>query len=796
MQELKSEGLRWRCDPGHIKKVSKEFKIIGQDRAVGALRVGLDMDAPGYNIYVAGPVGTGRKTVARKLLKATERAKKIPDDKCYVNNFVNADTPTLIQLPPGKGKRFQKDMDNLIDYFIERIPAAFESPEYEEKRKGMIEGYKRQEQEILDAFQKKVKDAGFAIVQVQVGPFAKPELLPIIEGKPINFNQIAQLVEEGKLTKQDKERLEKDYQTLSEEMEETFRKTRGIEKEAAEKLKELDQDLISPLVKRRVDELREHYQNEKVHSYLDEAKNNLLESIDLFKKKEKMEEIAEDIHLPYRVNLIVDNAEVKEGPVIHETSPTYRNLFGTIERTMIQPGQWRSDYTMIKTGSLVAADGGFLILDARDVLLEPGVWPALKRALKNKKVEIQAFDPFYLMTTSGLKPEPIDIDVKVILIGESYLYYLLYTYDEDFRKIFKIRADFDNVMDVTSAAINEYACLISRICTEEKTLNASVGAIARIVEFGMREAGRKKKLTTRFDLIADILREANFWAKKAKAKEISVEHVNKAIEERIERSKLIEDKIQEMIEDGLILIDTKGSVVGQVNGLSVIEMGDYSFGRPSRITARASVGSSGIINIEREAQMSGRIHSKGVLILSGFLRERYAQDKPLAVSASICFEQLYSGVEGDSASSTELYCLLSALADVPIRQDLAVTGSVNQKGEIQPIGGVNEKIEGFFAVCKAKGLTGTQGVMIPKQNIGDLMLKDEVVKAVQDGRFHIYTIESIDEGIELLTGVKAGELKGGAYPEGSINRKVDDQLLKFAEHWRRYRVGRGDKKAP
>ncbi|HIE05327.1 MAG TPA: ATP-dependent protease, partial [bacterium (Candidatus Stahlbacteria)] len=532
MRELKPEDLRWRCEPKHIKATSKEFKVIGQDRAVQALKVGLDIDAPGYNIYVAGPVGTGRKTVTKKLLKDTKRAKRIPDDKCYVNNFTNPDTPILMYIPSGQGRIFQKDMDNLIDYFIERIPAAFESPGYIEKRKEMIDGFKKKEQKILDVFQKKVKEAGFAIVQVQVGPFAKPELFPVIDGNPVNFNQIGQLIEEGKLKLEDKERLEKVYKDLSEEMEETFRKTREIEKEAGEKLKELDTSLIKPLIERRVDELKNRYKDERIHSYLADVKNNLLETIDLFKKKDKVKEIAEDIHAPYRVNLIVDNSETKEGPVIYETSPTYRNLFGTIERTMVQPGQWRSDYTMIKTGSLVAADGGFLILDARDVLLEPRVWPALKRALKNKRVEVQTFDPFYLMTTSGLKPEPIDIDVKVILIGEAYLYYLLHRYDEDFRKIFKVRADFDYVMDVSSDAINEYACLINRICEEEKTLTATASAIGRIVEFGMRAAGRKKKLITRFDLVADILREANFWAEKDKAKHIDVVHVNKAIEGR------------------------------------------------------------------------------------------------------------------------------------------------------------------------------------------------------------------------------------------------------------------------
>ncbi|HID32111.1 MAG TPA: ATP-dependent protease, partial [bacterium (Candidatus Stahlbacteria)] len=425
MKELKPEDLYWHCDPKRIRKPSKVFKIVGQDRAVQALKLGLGIEAPGYNIYVSGLVGTGRKTVTKRLLRETRRAKTIPNDKCYVNNFANPDSPILIHLPAGDGRRFQKDMDNLIAYLIQKIPAAFESPEYHDRRKELIESFKEREQKVITGFQKKVNQKGFAVVQVHVGPFAKPELFPVIEGTPVNFARIEELVKEGKLRPEDRDGLKKVYEELSDEMEETLRQTRKIEQEAAERLKELDTTMIKPLIEHRLNEIKHRYESEKVKDYLEAVKVDLLEDLEVFKKREKLEATVDEFRRPYQVNLVVDNSETREGPVIYETSPNYRNLFGTIERAMVAPGQWRSDYTMIKTGSLVAADGGFLILDARDVLLEPGVWPALKRALKNKKVEILAFDPFYLLTTSGLKPEPIDIDVKVILIGEPYLYYLL-----------------------------------------------------------------------------------------------------------------------------------------------------------------------------------------------------------------------------------------------------------------------------------------------------------------------------------------------------------------------------------
>ncbi|MEO0225918.1 MAG: Lon protease family protein, partial [candidate division WOR-3 bacterium] len=495
----------------------------------------------------------------------------------------------------------------------------------------------------------------------------------------------------------------------------------------------------------------------------------------------------EDKFVDFQVNVLVDNSETKGPPIITETSPNYRNLFGTIERVVDRMGGIRTDFTKIKAGSLLRANNGFLILNALDVLMEPGLWQALKRTLRNGVIDIQTYDPFYIFGTTALKPEPIPCTAKVVMIGNAYLYSILYHYDEDFKKIFKVKADFDNVMPNTPKTRNQYGDFICFICKEECLLHFDRTAVAEVIEYGARIAGRKNKLTTRFHIIADILREASYWAKKDNARFVSSKYVEKAIEEWVERVSLVEDKISEMIKEGTIMIDTRGREIGQVNGLSVYTTGEYSFGKPTRITAKTSMGRAGIINIEREADLSGPIHNKGVLILSGYLRWKYGQNKPLVMTASLCFEQSYGEVEGDSASSTEVYAILSSLANVPLRQDIAVTGSVNQKGEIQPIGGVNQKIEGFFDVCKAAGLTGKQGVMIPYLNIPDLMLKKDVVDAVRQGKFHIYPVKTIDEGIEILTGMKAGKrLKNGQFEKDSINYLVDKRLRELAENWQKF----------
>jgi ATP-dependent Lon protease len=802
-KEVPVENLRRRCDPKSLGfKSTEELKvhkdIIGQKRAVNALRLGLDIESIGYNIFVTGLVGTGRKTAINYLLEETERIKNLPDDKLYVNNFTNPDMPRLIRLPAGQGRKFKKDMDSIVEYLMKNIPSIFESKDYESKKKEVIEDLKNKQKELIKVFEKEISEQNFTLIQLQFGVFTKPAIFPLINDKAMNFDQLEELVEKGQFPKEELEKFKEKHSELTDKMETVFKEIRNIDKEIKKKLKSLDNEVVTPLVEQRINEIKEKYKDKKVNEYLDEVKENILDNLDRFQKKPEKESIqlpgilapSEDTFLEYRVNLLVDNCGAKKAPIIFETSPTYRNLFGTVEVSPGRFGQWTTDFTKIKAGSLLRADGGFLILEASDTLIEPGVWSALKRTLRNRKIEIQNYAPYYMISVSALKPEPIECDIKVAMVGDPFLYHLLYTRDEDFKKIFKVRADFDSVMDFERESVMQYANFVKNIVTNEKLIPFNCDAVAAVVEFGMRLAGKQKKLSTQFNNIADILREANYWAHKEKSSKVTEEHIEKAIEEKIERSKLIEEKIQEMIEEGTIMIDTQGSVFGQVNGLSVYDTGDYSFGRPTRITAKASVGGSGIINIEREAELSGRIHSKGVLILAGYLRSKYAQDKPLAMSASLCFEQSYTGVEGDSASSTEVYALLSSLSDLPIRQDIAVTGSVNQKGEIQPIGGVNQKIEGFYDVCKVKGFTETQGVMIPHQNIDDLMLRKDVIDAVKKGKFHIYSLKTIDQGIEILTGVKAGRRKkDGTYEVGTVNYLVDKKLQEFANKWRSFKIG-------
>ncbi len=802
-KEVPVKKLRWRCDPKTLGfKSTDELKIcvdiIGQRRAVNALRLGLDIESLGYNIFVTGLVGTGRKTAINCMLERTERLKRIPEDKLYVNSFKNPDMPRLIRLPAGDGRRFKRDMNYFVDHLVKNIPSIFESEEYEKKKKEIVESHESKVKDLLKGFEEEVAAEGFALIQLQVGPFARPAVMPVIEGKPVDFEQLTALVKEGKVSEETLKELEEKQSELGDRMGAVSKQISDLQKKAEEKLKSLDCDVVTPLVEHRIRDLKERYKSNKVDEYLDEVKGDVLDNLDRFRKPEEEKPPSllgvsvpqGDPFVEYRVNLLVDNHGAKEAPVIFETSPTYRNLFGTVEVSPDRFGQWRTDFTKIKAGSILRADGGFLIVEALDALIEPGVWPALKRTLRNRKMEIQNYAPFYMISVSALKPEPIDCDVKVAMVGDPFLYHLLYTHDEDFKKIFKVRADFDSVMDVRRDNVMQYANFIKKIAAQEELRPFDCNAVAAVVEYGARLAGRQSKLSTQFNKVADVLREADYWAHKQGSSQISEKHVEKAIEEQLDRSRLIEEKIQEMIEEGTIMIDTRGTVLGQVNGLSVYDTGDYSFGRPSRITAKTSVGTSGIIDIEREAELSGRIHSKGVLILAGYLRSKYAQDKPLAMSASLCFEQSYSGVEGDSASSTEVYALLSALSQLPIRQDIAVTGSVNQKGEIQPIGGVNQKIEGFYDVCRAKGLTGTQGVMIPHQNVNDLMLRKDVVNAVMEGKFHVYPVKTIDQGIEILTGVKAGRRrKDSTYSKETVNRLVDERLREFADKWKGFRTG-------
>ena len=799
--EVPVEKLRWRCPPESLpfettKEVPACMEIIGQERALKAIRLGLEMDSLGYNIFIVGLVGTGRNTTIKCLLEEIDKAGKIPDDLCYMNNFKDPDQPRCICLPAGQGKAFKKDMDDLIESFKKNIPLVFESEEYQKQRRELVEKHRDREKGMVKDFESRAKKEGFTVVQVQVGPFTRPDVVPMVAGNAMPLDQLENLVDQGQFARENFENLKGKYSQLSAEMEQVLKETRKVEKTIQDELAALDKSAISHLVEGRIGDIREKYKQPKIHAYLDEVKDSILENPSRFQPKPEAPQLPipgltlptpVDTFTEFQVNVLVDNAEIKGAPVIIETSPTYRNLFGTIERSWGMGGIGKTDFTKIRGGSFLRANGGYLVLNAIDVLIEPGVWLALKRTMRNRSMEMQSFDPFYLFASSALKPEPIEVKVKVVMIGDAYLYETLYWVDEDFKKVFKIKADFDTVMERKNETQLQYASFIQKICHDENLLPFDRSGVAAVIEYGVRLAGRQKKLSTEFHRITDILREASYWAKKDKSDTVMEKHVDQAIAEKIYRKKMVEDKIQEMIDDGMILIDSDGAAVGQVNGLSVYDLGEYAFGKPSRITAKTSMGKSGIINIEREAELSGRTHNKGVLILGGYLRGKYAQDKPLTLTASLAFEQSYGGVDGDSASSTEVYAILSSLSGLPLRQDLAVTGSVNQNGEIQPIGGVNQKIEGFFGVCQNRGLTGKQGVMIPHQNVGDLMLHKDVVEAVAAGKFHIYPVRNIDQGVEILTGVPAGEKsKDGAYPAGTVNSLVDQRLQDLAKRMKEF----------
>jgi len=793
-KELAPSQLAWKIDPAEIPfKTSDDCHscsgIIGQETALKAVQTGLAIKSLGYNIFITGVVGTGRTTTIKQLLDKLEKGKKTPDDLLYVHNFKGPDEPFLIMLPVGKGKLFQAEMENLIENLQLSIPEFLKSSYYAEKRDRIIEIQQKKHKEILNDFEKTVAKEGFSVIQVQMGPYVKPDLIPIIEGKPSPFNKLEAEVLEKKFPQKKLENLKKKYDELTEKLEAVFKLLKETEEDTRRKLKDWDGKAITPVIKEAVDKIRVKFNYPQTTAYLEMMEAHLIDHFDMFKnqQKESKEKKPEQNFLEYKVNLLIDNSNQKGAPVVIETNPNFINLFGSIESTINRMGILQTDFTKIKAGSFLKANGGYLVINAMDALVEPAVWPTLKRTLKNQSLEIQNMASLYLVSTTHLKPQPIDIDVKVVMIGDSHIYNLMYYGDASFKKIFKIKAEFDSVTRKNKKTIVEYVSFIKKI-TESDHLNSfDREGMAAVIEYGTRLAGKQKKITTRFHHIADIIREASYWAKKDKQSMVGRIHVEKAIAERFNRVGLIERKIQEMIDEGSILIDIRGSAVGQVNGLAVYTMGDFAFGKPTRITATTSVGRAGVINIEREADLSGRTHNKGVLILGGYLRDKYAQNKPFSLSASLAFEQSYSGVDGDSASSTEVYALLSSLSKLPLRQDIAVTGSLNQKGEIQPIGGVNEKVEGFFDVCKAKRLTGKQGVMIPHQNVSNLMLRRDVVEAVEAGKFTIYPVVTIEEGIEILTGIKAGKRKAdGSFEADTVNARVDQELQRLARSWKTF----------
>ena len=759
--------------------------IIGQERAVKAMEFGVKIKVRGYNIYMSGLTGTGKTSYAESYIKKLAANELIPDDWCYVYNFDKPTHPIVVNLPAGKGKAFKKDMEEFVDIIKNEIPKAFNSDDYEKEKKDIVSEFQNKRSILLEQLSKDAEKEGFKVKITNAGVY----FLPIIDGKSLTEEEYAELAETEKAT------IRRKSEQLQIETLDIIRKIKEVEKEAEEKINEWKHKIALFAVGMHMNDLRETYNDyDKVLTYLDKVKADILENLDDFMEDRANEEqqqvlllssLTEDSAGPedkYEVNLLVDNSELQGAPVIVDFNPTYYNLVGKVEYES-ERGSMFTDYTMVKPGLLHQANGGYLILQVDDILRNIHSWEALKRVLRTKKITIENLqEQLGLVAVSTLRPEPIPVDIKVILVGSTHVYHLLLQYDEEFKKLFKIKADFDEEMDKNRENIIKFARFIASFCKREGALPFDKTAVAKIIDYSSRLIDDKNKLTTRFNDIVELLAEASAWAEIDGRQYVSAGSVNKAIEEKEYRSNKYDKKLLKLLEEGTIMIDTTGKVVGQINGLSVLDLGDYSFGKPSRITANTYIGKSGIVNIEREIEMSGTSHSKGVLILSGYIGQKYAQDIPLALTASLCFEQLYGGVDGDSASSTELYAILSSLSKLPIKQGIAVTGSVNQKGEIQPIGGVNQKIEGFFELCKRRGLTGDQGVIIPHQNVKNLVLKKEVVEAVKAGEFHVYPVKTIDEGIEILTGVEVGK-KGedGLYPEGSINGRVYQKLKSFAE---------------
>jgi predicted ATP-dependent protease len=800
LAELGPERLRWRCDLARIPfettaQAQKREGFVGQDRALRALKMGVELSAPGYNIFVCGLAGTSRGGTIAQMIEDLHPATKPSLDRCYVNNFKLPDRPRLLTLPRGSANSFKKDMQAGIDFLRRRIPQVFEGEPFQRQKGRIVERFSVREKDLMDDFTRRIAREQFALGHMQVGAVALPEIFPVLEGQMVPIEDISKMVHEGKLETGVAEEIERKYEQFRQEFTVVYRKTLTLSRELASELSYLEQEAASVLVDGVIEELKEKYPGQGVIDYLEEVRHHLLDNLGPFKEREGEEEQPNEPSealqkLPgperdpfrvYGVNVILAHNHEDASPVIFETTPSYPNLFGTIQRAYDARGGWTSDFMDLRGGSLLRADGGFLILYSIEALSEPGVWRALKRTLNHNRLEIQPLESFYPFTTTALKPEPVEINVKVILIGDRDLYELLYEYEEDFRKIFKVRVEFDEEMPMSDGVIEEYAGRLRALSEKENLFPFDRGAFAAILEYGVRRAGRRTKVTARFIDIADLAREAHYAASRAGENVVRAAHVRTAIASKIERHNLIETRIREMIEEGTLLVDLAGSHVGQVNGLSVLEIGGYSFGKPVRITSTVGLGKHGLINIEREANLSGRFHDKGVHIISGYLRSSFAQDKPLSLSASICFEQSYSGVDGDSASSTEIYALLSALADLPLRQDIAVTGSINQRGDIQAIGGVNEKIEGYFDVCRIQGLIGTQGVMIPAANVDDLMLREDILDAVANGKFHIWPIARIEQGVELLTGMAAGGRNGsGRFEERTVFARVDDRLREMA----------------
>jgi predicted ATP-dependent protease len=792
---LTAEQVRHTCSIEHFPfKTTQEIEfvqtIIGQPRGVRAIEFGIDIETPGFNIYILGPTGTGRTTAIRHFLESNARQGNVPPDWVYVYNFEVEHQPRAIELPPGMGSTFCDDMNRLLEVLYDEIPQTLEAEEFTQAMETLEEGANARRDEMFQAFSAEAREQGFTVIRTPSGL-----LLPPIDedGQPMPPEKIQELDPDVRAE------LEKKHEALQGRLADSLREVRDLEREHREDQNRLKRVAAAFVIDQHIGDMKERYAgHEEVNLYLTQVREDVLEHLEEFSAGDEDENAQAPPQMPgqpgpgsrhdlsrrYAVNLIVDHSKTEGAPVVVEDLPSYASLVGRIEGE-VRLGALHTDFTMIKPGSLHRANGGYLVLRVASLLTQPGAWEGLKRALNNNEIRIEESmirAGLGILTPQTVDPEPIPLKLKVILLGSPTLYYMLYDLEEDFSELFKVKADFASWMERSHETELEYATFIAARCHEDNLPHFTAAAVGQMIEYGSRLAGHQDKLSTLFGHISDVIHEVAYWAAKEGSDVIEVAHVIRALEERRYRSNLFEEKSLERIQEGTIFIDTSGAVIGQVNGLSVVGLGDYTFGQPNRITARVYVGKEGLVNIEREVKISGPIHDKGVLILQGYLGGQYALERPLTLTASLTFEQSYGGVEGDSAASTELYALLSALSGTPVKQSLAVTGSVNQRGQTQPIGGVSEKIEGFFDVCQARGLTGDQGVLIPATNVPNLMLRPEVVQAIQEGTFHVYAVETVDEGIELLTGLPAGERQpDGTYPAGTIHHAVQQRLQELAE---------------
>jgi lon-related putative ATP-dependent protease len=792
--EVAPEKLRKLIDPSKlslrkVKDIQSLGTIIGQKRAVRALEFGIGNKAFGFNIYVSGIPGTGRSTAVKNFINKKSRDQDTPADWCYVNNFRDAYYPKILKLPAGKATSFREDMQNFIQDVKKTLNRAFEEGEYLNRKENTEKSIEKEKNKLLQSLSKKAGRKGFMLQQT---PFGVVPIPLNKKGSPLSTEEFNRL-EESEQTK-----ILNRQEEVKQEIKDTLRKARGIEKESNAKLEELDSQVVKNAISPMAEEMEEKYpEEEDVKAYLEEVKADIIRNFSDFLEKDQQQQQGVAFLQPgqpslkrFEINVFIDNSEMAGAPLVHELNPTYSNLFGVVEKES-QMGTLTTDFTLIKSGSLHRANGGYLVIPVLELFKNPYSWDSLKKALINREIKIEDIgEKLGFLSTKSLRPEPIPLNLQIILIGRPEYYHMLYAYDSEFRDLFKIKAEFDTTMELNEENINNYLAFVEKIRKDEALNSFDRSGLAKIIEYGCRLANDRTRLSAQFTKIYDILIEADYHGKLSGKDRITAEDVKTAIEEKEYRSNLIQEKLKEMIEDGTLIIDVNGTQVGQVNGIAVLDLQDFSFGRPSRITSSIGVGSEGILDIERESKLGGKIHTKGIMILSGYLTDHYARNKPISLSARLVFEQSYQEVEGDSASSAELYAMLSSLSDLPIKQGIAVTGSVNQKGEVQAVGGINDKIEGYFEVCNMKGLTGDQGVIIPQSNEKSLMLKEEVLDAVKEGRFHVWSVSHIDEGISILTGVSAGKRgDDGTFEADTVNARVDNRLGELARQIRAFASG-------